>query len=47
MTWAPELPTGERVLLLISDNDFRETLPVQFLALAVPPEVGYRPGRIP
>lgn len=40
MTWAPELPTGERVLLLISDNDFRETLPMQFLALAVPPEAG-------
>lgn len=41
MTWAPGLPTGERVLLLISDNDFRETLPMQFLALAVPPEADW------
>jgi hypothetical protein len=30
MTRAPELPTGERVLLLISDNDFRETCPCSF-----------------
>lgn len=37
MTWGPELATGEQVLLLVSDNDFREIMRTEVLALAVPP----------
>lgn len=40
MTWGPDLSTGERVLLFISDNDFREVSRTQLVALAVPRDPG-------
>ena len=35
MTWGPSLTTGERTLLLVSDNDFREELETRIIALTV------------
>ena len=34
MTWGPRLPSGERVLLLVSDNNFNPAEVTQFVALA-------------
>ncbi len=34
MTWGPPLPTGERALLLVSDNNFNPAEVTQFIALA-------------
>lgn len=36
MTWGPRLPTGERTLLLVSDDNFAATQVTQVIALAVP-----------
>ena len=33
MTWGPALPTGERVLVLVSDNNFNPAEVTQFIAL--------------
>jgi hypothetical protein len=35
MTWGPQLPSGERTLILVSDNNFSATQVTQFIALAV------------
>jgi hypothetical protein len=35
MTWGPRLPSGERTLVLVSDNNFSATQVTQFIALAV------------
>ncbi|MFI6029143.1 esterase-like activity of phytase family protein [Amycolatopsis magusensis] len=35
MTWGPRLPSGERTLLLVSDNNFAATQVTQVIALAV------------
>jgi hypothetical protein len=35
MTWGPNLTNGERTLLLVSDNDFREELKTRVIALAI------------
>ncbi|MEU7217309.1 esterase-like activity of phytase family protein [Nocardia iowensis] len=35
MTWGPRLPSGERTLALVSDNNFADTQLTQFIALAV------------
>jgi hypothetical protein len=35
MTWGPKLPTGERTLLLVSDDNFAATQVTQVIALAV------------
>jgi hypothetical protein len=35
MVWGPKLPTGERTLLLISDNNFSASQVTQLIALAV------------
>ena len=37
MTWGPPLPNGERVLLLVSDNNFNPAEVTQFIALAEAP----------
>ena len=37
MTWGPRLPNGERVLLLVSDNNFNPAEVTQFIALAETP----------
>ena len=37
MTWGPPLPHGERVLLLVSDNNFNPAEVTQFIALAEVP----------
>ena len=34
MTWGPPLPSGERVLVLVSDNNFNPAEVTQFIALA-------------
>ena len=36
MTWGPRLPNGDRVLLLVSDNNFNPAEVTQFIALAQP-----------
>ncbi|BEU95635.1 esterase-like activity of phytase family protein [Acidovorax sp. DW039] len=36
MTWAEPLPSGERVLVLVSDDNFNPAQSTQWLALAVP-----------
>ncbi len=36
MTWGPRLPSGERTLVLVSDNNFTEQQVSQVIALAVP-----------
>ncbi|GAA1030341.1 MULTISPECIES: esterase-like activity of phytase family protein [Amycolatopsis] len=38
MTWGPALPSGERSLLLVSDNNFSASQVTQVVALAVPSE---------
>lgn len=38
MTWGPKLPSGERSLIIVSDNNFSATQVTQFAALAVPSE---------
>ncbi|MFD6155763.1 esterase-like activity of phytase family protein [Nocardia sp. NPDC060256] len=35
MTWGPRLPSGERTLILVSDNNFADNQITQFIALAV------------
>lgn len=35
MTWGPRLPSGERTLVLVSDNNFADQQRTQFIALAV------------
>ncbi|WP_238815679.1 esterase-like activity of phytase family protein [Nocardia brasiliensis] len=35
MTWGPRLPSGERTLILVSDNNFAPSQITQFIALAV------------
>lgn len=35
MTWGPRLPTGERTLILVSDNNFNDEQITQLVALAV------------
>jgi hypothetical protein len=35
ITWGPTLPTGERTLLLVSDNNFNAGQITQVIALAV------------
>ncbi|WP_246002969.1 esterase-like activity of phytase family protein [Nocardia tenerifensis] len=35
MTWGPRLPSGERTLILVSDNNFAANQITQFIALAV------------
>lgn len=35
MTWGPRLPSGERTLILVSDNNFSDQQITQFIALAV------------
>ncbi|SFA80772.1 Uncharacterized conserved protein [Amycolatopsis marina] len=35
MTWGPRLPTGERTLLLVSDDNFSPSQVTQFVALAL------------
>jgi len=37
MTWGPRLASGERVLLLVSDNNFNPAQVTQFLALVETP----------
>ena len=37
MTWGPPLTNGERVLLLVSDNNFNPAEVTQFIALAETP----------
>ena len=37
MTWAAPLPSGERVLVLVSDDNFNAAQSTQWLALAYPP----------
>ena len=37
MTWGPTLPSGERTLVLVSDNNFSDTQVTQFIGLAVRP----------
>lgn len=37
MTWGPTLPTGERTLVLVSDNNFSDKQVTQVIALAVRP----------
>jgi hypothetical protein len=34
LTWGPELPNGDRVLMLVGDNNFAD-VPTQFIALRV------------
>ncbi len=38
MTWGPALPSGERSLVLVSDNNFSASQVTQLVALAVPSE---------
>ncbi|WP_337823540.1 esterase-like activity of phytase family protein [Amycolatopsis sp. A1MSW2902] len=38
MTWGPALPSGERTLVLVSDNNFSASQVTQVVALAVPSE---------
>ncbi len=39
MTWGPKLPSGERTLILVADDNFGATpgmdAPTQFIALAM------------
>lgn len=35
MTWGPRLPSGERTLILVSDNNFNDSQTTQIVALAV------------
>jgi len=35
ITWGPALPSGERTLVLVSDNDFDQHTPTELLTLAV------------
>jgi hypothetical protein len=37
ITWGPALASGNRTLLLVSDNNFNETQITQFVALEVLP----------
>lgn len=38
MTWGPRLPSGERTLVLVSDDNFHPQLVTQIIALALPGE---------
>jgi hypothetical protein len=38
MTWGPRLPSGERSLVVVSDNNFSAAQVTQLVALAVPAE---------
>ena len=42
MTWGPPLPSGERVLVLVSDNNFNPAEVTQFIALAEEKTCGTR-----
>lgn len=44
MTWGPRLASGERVLLLVSDNNFNPAQVTQFLALVETPACATAPG---
>ncbi|MGH3813522.1 MAG: esterase-like activity of phytase family protein [Pseudonocardiaceae bacterium] len=36
ITWGPPLPSGERTLLIVSDNNFSQNQRTQIIAIAVP-----------
>ena len=47
MTWAAPLPSGERVLVLVSDDNFNAAQSTQWLALAYPPAESAPPQHSP
>ena len=47
ITWGPGLITGERTLLLVSDNDFRAELTTRVIALRVRRRTATSPGSWP
>ena len=47
MAWAAPLPSGERVLVLVSDDNFNAAQSTQWLALAYPPAESAPPQHSP
>ena len=47
MTWAAPLPSGERVLVVVSDDNFNAAQSTQWLALAYPPAESAPPQHSP
>jgi len=47
LAWGPDLPDGNHLLYVVSDNDLNPDLPTQIFAFAInPAQINYQPQQI-